>query len=270
MDGTLSFVRACDCIRGMRRDLADDSVDVVVTSPPYNLGKRYSQYVDARAGEDYLAWTRDWTWEIVRVLRQNGSFFLNLGGSPANPLLPHRILLALAGEEGPFVLQNTFHWIKAVTITHEGAPLSKGHFKPINSRRFVTDCHEYVFHLTLSGAVELDRKAIGVPYQDKANIRRWRHSNGEDRRCTGNNWFIPYETIQNRAKDRPHPASFPVELPERCIRLHGNCEELTVLDPFLGSGSSWIAAKRCGVRAFYGYDIDKSYIALAKRRYRAA
>jgi site-specific DNA-methyltransferase (adenine-specific) len=107
---------------------------------------------------------------------------------------------------------------------------------------------------------------VGVPYEHKSNIGRWGHTGGADLRCRGNNWFIPYETITNRSKDRPHPATFPVALPERCIRLHGNCGELTVMDPFLGIGSSWVAAERCGVRRFVGFELDEAFVEVARGR----
>ena len=103
----------------------------------------------------------------------------------------------------------------------EGGIKTFGHFKPINSPRFLNDCHEYVFHFTKSGRVELNRLALGVPYQDKSNIARWSHTGGKDLRCRGNTWFVPYETIQSREKERPHPATFPVQLAEWCIKLHG-------------------------------------------------
>ena len=143
---------------------------------------------------------------------------------------------------------------------------SSGHFKPINSPRFLNDCHEYVFHFTKSGRVELNRLALGVPYQDKSNIARWSHTRGKDLRCRGNTWFVPYETIQSREKERPHPATFPVRLAEWCIKLHGASRVGTMLDPFLGIGNSAVAAQRCGVRRFIGFEIDDAYLAEAKRR----
>jgi site-specific DNA-methyltransferase (adenine-specific) len=146
---------------------------------------------------------------------------------------------------------------------------SHGHFKPINSKRFLNDCHEYIFHFTKSGRVEIDRLALGVPYQDKSNIGRWSHTRGSDLRCRGNTWFVPYETIQNREKERPHPATFPVQLAEWCIRLHGLSRVETLLDPFLGIGNSAVAAQRCGIKKFIGLEIDKSYLAEAKRRLEA-
>jgi site-specific DNA-methyltransferase (adenine-specific) len=194
---------------------------------------------------------------------------------------------------GGFVLQNTIHWIKSITIDTkrsdphlnplpgqgeadakrqmkvDGGAKTFGHFKPINSKRFLNDCHEYIFHFTKSGRVDIDRLALGVPYQDKSNIARWSHTRGSDLRCRGNTWFIPYETIQSRAKERPHPATFPVQLAEWCIKLHGRSRIETMLDPFLGIGNSAVAAQQCGVKKFIGFEIDEAYLAEAKRRLEA-
>jgi site-specific DNA-methyltransferase (adenine-specific) len=189
-----------DCLEQMR-GLPEATVDVVVTSPPYNLGIKYGKYDDTSERADFLRWTVEWCREVKRLLREDGSFFLNVGSSPRNPMFPHEVVLALRDE---FVLQNTFHWIKSITVeTRAGDSISAGHFKPINSQRFVTDCHEYVFHLTKSGNVPLERLAVGVEYADKSNIARWGHTEGRDKRCRGNNWFVPYETIMSRDLTRP-------------------------------------------------------------------
>jgi site-specific DNA-methyltransferase (adenine-specific) len=246
------------------RARAAESVDVVVTSPPYNLGIKYGKYDDTKARSEFLAWTVGWCAEVRRLLKANGSFFLNVGAAPSNPLFPHEVVLALREL---FVLQNTFHWIKSITVeTRAGEEISAGHFTPINSKRFVTDCHEYVFHLTKTGDVPLDRLAVGVAYADKSNIARWGHTEGRDKRCRGNNWFVPYETIKSRAGQRPHPATFPARLAEMCLRLHGRVEELTVLDPFLGIGHAAVAAYACGVREFVGMEIDEEYLQVARQR----
>jgi site-specific DNA-methyltransferase (adenine-specific) len=256
-------LRRQDCIKGMSR-LPDESVDLVLTSPPYNLGIRYRKYFDREARQSYLNWCRKWTAQVRRILNSSGSFFLNIGSAPSNPMLPHEIAIELRDL---FVLQNTVHWIKSIAIEdREGDRQSHGHFKPISSKRFLNDCHEYIFHFTKTGRVELDRLAIGVPYQDKSNIARWRHTRGSDLRCRGNTWFIPYETIQSREKERPHPATFPVQLAEWCIKLHGVSRVETMLDPFLGIGNSAVAAQRCGVKRFIGFEIDETYLAEAKRR----
>ena len=252
-----------DCIDGMSR-LEDASVDLIVTSPPYNLGIAYGQYSDRAERGDYLAWCEQWGAAAKRVLKPDGSLFLNVGAAPSNPLLPHELLLRFRSL---FVLQNTIHWIKAISIEDDaGESTSRGHFKPISSPRYVNDCHEYVFHLTPHGRTPIDRLALGVPYADKSNIARWGHTEGRDVRCRGNTWFVPYQTIKSRDKQRPHPATFPVQLAVNCIKLHGTSRVQTMLDPFLGIGNSAVAAHECGVPKFIGFDIDEDYLAEAKRR----
>ena len=254
-----------DCLEGMMH-MADKEVDIVVTSPPYNLGVKYGRYRDDQAREAYLAWCLSWGEALKRVLKDDGALFLNVGASPSNPLLPHELVKAFA--ENFFALQNTIHWIKAITIDDEDGetPISRGHFKPISSPRFLNDCHEYIFHFTKEGRTPIDRLAIGVPYADKSNIARWGHTAGRDKRCRGNTWFIPYKTIRDRNAERPHPASFPPELVENCIRLHGNPAETTVLDPFLGIGNTVIAAQNLQVRRVIGFDIDEGYLQVAAER----
>jgi site-specific DNA-methyltransferase (adenine-specific) len=241
--------------------LPEASIDLVVTSPPYNLGVRYGKYSDRQDRQSYLRWCAEWAAQLRRALKPSGSFFLNIGSAPSNPMLPHEIVLQLRDY---FVLQNTIHWIKSIAIDDR----TFGHFKPISSKRFLNDCHEYIFHFTIDGKIDIDRLALGVPYQDKSNIARWSHTRGSDRRCRGNTWFIPYETIQSREKERPHPATFPVRLAEWSIKLHGVSRVKTMLDPFLGIGNSAIAAKNCGVKKFIGFEIDNTYLAEAKRRVR--
>ena len=235
-----------------------------MTSPPYNLDINYTAFRDDAPRTEYLDWCLEWATEIRRVLRPAGSFFLNFGATPKNPLLPHELVLKL---QPLFRLQNTLHWVKSITVQpRTAAEISVGHFKPIQSKRFVTDCHEYIFHLTLAGDVPIDRLAVGVEYSDKSNIARWSHTGGRDRRCRGNNWFIPYETITRRTVDRPHPATFPTQLAEQCIRLHGVREDLVVLDPFLGLGHAAAAARECAVGKFIGFEIDPVYFAQAQER----
>lgn len=260
-----------DCLQGMREHLKPNSVSVVVTSPPYNLGIKYSKYDDTISREKYLDWMRDWASVVKSVLHDNGSLFLNVGSKPTDPTVPFQVLQAVQSES-KFVLQNVIHWVKSISIEKADVgnypnlldDVSVGHYKPINSPRFVNDNHEYIFHLTKRGDVLLDRLAIGVPYQDKSNVKRWQGARG-DVHCRGNVWFIPYETIKSRAQDRPHPATFPVKLAEMCIKLHGVTRTKLVLDPFLGIGQSALAAQKLNKR-FVGFEIDPDYYAEAVRR----
>ena len=251
--------------------LQPHSVDVIVTSPPYNIGIEYSRYQDALSAADYLEWTNAWVAAATRVLRPDGSLFLNVGAKPSDPWTA---LDVVQSTRAHLKLQNIIHWIKSIAIDKSSAgaaagltrDLAVGHYKPINSDRFLNDCHEFIFHLTPTGSTNLDRLALGVPYQDQSNIARWRGASGGVR-CRGNTWFIPYETIQQRDRDRPHPATFPTRLPEQCLRLHGLDRVQVVMDPFTGLGSTAVACARLGV-TFIGSDLDEVYLNAAIERVR--
>ena len=259
-----------DCL-DVFRQLPAASVDVIVTSPPYNLGIQYSQYRDTLSRPDYLAWTDAWVAAAARALRPDGSLFLNVGAKPTDPWTA----LDVAQAVRPHLrLQNIIHWVKSIAIDQASAgaaagltrDLAVGHYKPINSDRFLNDCQEFIFHFSLQGSTSLDRLALGVPYQDPSNIARWNSSRGGVR-CRGNTWFIPYETIQRRDRDRPHPATFPSKLPEQCLRLHGLSRIELAMDPFTGLGSTAEACARLGVN-FVGAEIDETYLKEAVVRVR--
>jgi site-specific DNA-methyltransferase (adenine-specific) len=252
--------------------LAPASVDAVVTSPPYNLGIRYRTYDDGLPRSEYLEWTGKWIRAAKRAMTDDGSLFLNVGAKPKDPWTALDVAQAVRPH---LELQNIIHWVKSIAIEKSLAgarakleeDLAVGHYKPINSERFLHDCHEFVFHFTPSGETPLRRQAIGVPYQDKSNVARWRAA-ADDLRCRGNTWFIPYETIQSREKDRPHPATFPPRLPDMCLRLHGVDRIKTVADPFLGLGSTAVACAQLGLN-FIGIEMDERYLQDAIARVRA-
>jgi site-specific DNA-methyltransferase (adenine-specific) len=261
-----------DAVPGLARRVPRGGADVVVTSPPYNLGVPYRSYADSKPRAEYLAWMGCVRDAVARALARDGSFFLNVGGPPTDPWRPWDV----AREVGRvFVLQNVIHWVKSIAIDRGSAgrdaalerDLALGHYKPLVSERFLHGAHEYIFHFSFRGDVPLDRLAIGVPYQDKSNIRRWGRA-ARDLRCRGNTWFLPYSTIRIRSRDRPHPATFPPELPEWCLRLHGLERVTLAVDPFVGIGSSAVAAARCDVD-FVGFDLDPEYLGVAAERSRA-
>lgn len=201
-----------------------------------------------------------------KLLKHQGSFFLNIGNRPTDQWLAWDVANVLRKH---FILQNTISWVKSIAISRSAIgnypgitnDIAVGHFKPINSSRYLNDCYEYIFHFTKHGDVELDRLADGlaVPYQDKSNIGRY---SDLDRRDRGNTWFIGYETIKSKS-ERPHPAVFPVKLPESCIKLHGFRNDLVIMDPFCGIGSTAVACARLGI-SFVGFDIDKDYLSEAE------
>src|SRR5262245_37607667 len=261
-----------DCLE-IFRQIPAGSVDVIVTSPPHNIGVQYNTYQDRLSHSTYLDWTSEWVGAASRVLKPEGSLFLNVGTRPSDPWTALDVAQAARAH---LRLQNIIHWVKSIAIDHESTgaaagltrDLAVGHYKPINSDRFLNDCHEFVFHFTPEGDTRLDRLALGVPYQDQSNITRWRAA-ADGVRCRGNTWLIPDETIQRRDRDRPHPATFPSRLPEQCIRLHGLSTIEMVMDPFTGLGSTAVACERLGVN-FVGVEIDETYLEEAVERTAAA
>jgi site-specific DNA-methyltransferase (adenine-specific) len=260
-----------DCLE-ILASLDKETISAIVTSPPYNLGIEYRTYRDTLPRKDYLAWSDAWIEAAARALEPEGSLFLNVGAKPTDPWTAMDVAQSARRH---LRLQNTIHWIKSIAIDrdaggdgraeegHRGRPL-----QTVNSDRFVNDCHEFIFHFTPEGRTPLDRRAVGVPYQDASNIERWQ-SGGANRRCRGNTWFIPYQTIQSRDKDRPHPATFPPRVPEQCLKLHGLRRLKLVADPFLGLGSTAVACATLGVD-FIGIELDEHYLEEAVARTRAA
>jgi hypothetical protein len=127
-----------DCITGLKENVKDKSADVVVTSPPYNIGTSYSSYKDELPREKYLTWIEDIGVAIKHVLTDDGSFFLNIGNKPKDPWIAWDVAYALRKY---FVLQNVIHWVKSIAINKAqvgnypniSGDIAVGHFKPIVS-----------------------------------------------------------------------------------------------------------------------------------------
>lgn len=275
----------CDSLLILRA-LPAAYIDAVVTSPPYNLGVSYSTYHDRRDPDEFLEWCRVWLSLLKRALKPDGSLFLNVSGSSISPMLPYR-LLDTALDVG-FRIQNEIIWVKSIHVpgavpaadagriaqrSQRGIRVEQdlkalagrpghtfGHSRPIRSSRFLNRTHEFVFHLTHDAHVAVDRLAIGVPYADPKSVGRW--TTTASVRCPGNTWFIPYGT-RNGASE--HPATFPVELARRCLRLHFGERGGLVLDPFSGTGTTSIAANDLGLESI-GIELDATYHDLAVQR----
>ncbi|MGE3406453.1 MAG: DNA methyltransferase [Pirellulales bacterium] len=241
-----------DCLKLMRERIADEAISVVTTSPPYNQGVAYRSYDDDRDEAEYLAWMEDVFAEIKRVLMPDGSIFLVIGHAARKPWTAMRVA-EVAGEH--FQLQNQIIWLKAITVDGE----SSGHFTPINGKRFLNRTWEHIFHFTKTGKVPLDRLAVGVPYQVQKNAGR----TGSHLRCGGDVWFIPYDTVHGGEDRADHPATFPPEVAERCLRLAGIRPGMKALDPFCGI-NGMIAAARLGIEGI-GIDLDPTYCEMAQR-----
>lgn len=253
-----------DCLEGMKK-LEDGSIDAIVTSPPYNLKIKYGKYDDNKPRQEYLDWLAEIFREGKRVLKDDGHLFVNMGYSNVDPWIGMEVGLSLRND---WILQNHINWVKSINVTdRHGESRTSGHAKPINSKRFLSPTWEHLFHFTKDGNVNVDRLAVGVPYEYyKENLR---HSKSLDEekpnlRDKGNCWFIPYETLCMKREDKKHPATFPVKLVEDCLKLTGKQSGM-VLDPFMGTGSTAVAAVNLGWN-YIGYDIDQDYVDFATER----
>ncbi len=149
-----------------------ESIGSVVTSPPYNIGVKYRSYQDDLPRTEYLNWTDRWMRAVARVVTPDSSFFLNVGAKPTDPWVPLEVAQVARRY---FKLQNTIHWVKSIAIDREAAgqnagfdrDVAVGHYKPINSERFVNDCHEFIFHFTPGGRTV----STGAPWECPTRTR---------------------------------------------------------------------------------------------------
>ena len=246
-----------DCLQVMPQ-LKAESVDVAITSPPYNISAKYHTYDDNLPWDKYYEWLGEVGKELHRVLKPDGSFFLNIGFTPRQPWTAMRA----AGVFGEiFTLQNQIIWVKSIVVNNK----TMGHYQPLNSPRFLNNNWEFIFHFTKEGKRKLDALALSVPYVDENNKGRWESSTGKA--PEGNVWFIKYET-RNQQGETKHPAVFPIELPERCIKLHGITHNMVVLDPFVGTGATMLACTNLSNESAtingIGIELDPEYIKVAQ------
>jgi len=232
------FDLACGRAEEVLEKMEAGTVDLVFTSPPYKDEDGFSLDLMARIARG-----------LFRVVRDGGQVFVNFGHLASDKLRPFRV--ALAFEDAGWYPVDTVTWVK-------------NHFKPIQGRTRVNNLSEFVFHFARGRNYTLDRLAAGVPYVDESNASRWKGANGQNLRCGGNVWFIPYPTI-TRKRDRVHKYEFPVELPTRGIRLAGIPKGSLVLDPFMGAAGTGVAALQEGMD-FAGVDQDPGCLAAARGR----
>lgn len=222
-------------------ELPDNSVHLMVTSPPYNVGKEYDENLTLSEYRNFLK--RVWA-EVKRVLVPGGKACVNIANLGRKPYIPlHAFIIEDMLDLG-FLMRGEIIWNKASSSspsTAWGSWLSA-----INPT--LRDIHEYILVFSKG---RFSRENLG---------RKSTISKEEFLEFTKSIWTFPAESAQKVG----HPAPFPVELPYRLIQLY-TFEGEVVLDPFMGSGQTAIAAIKTK-RHYVGYDIKEKYVRLAEKR----
>ena len=227
--------------------IPDNSVHLMVTSPPYNVTKDYDENLSLK---EYLELLDEVFTEVYRVLVPGGRAVINIANIGRKPYIPltsyvNKIMLKIG-----FLMRGEIIWDKSASA---GTSTAWGSFQSA-SNPCLRDVHEYILVFS-KGNFKLDRTK-----EEKISKRKDTIEKQEFIDFTKSIWKFPTES----AKKVGHPAPFPIELPRRCIEFYTFTGDI-VLDPFVGSGSTAIAAKKCG-RNYIGFDINEEYIKLAESR----
>ncbi len=223
-------------------ELPDCSVHLMVTSPPYNVGKEYDENLTL---EEYRAFLRRVWQEVYRVLVPGGRACINVANLGRRPYIPLHAFIVEDMLRCGFLMRGEIIWNKASTASPSTA---WGSWRSATNPT-LRDVHEYI----LVFCKDMFRRPN--PSGRASTISR-----EEFLEFTRSVWTFP--AVQ--ARQVGHPAPFPVELPYRCIQLYTFAGEV-VLDPFMGSGQTAIAALQAG-RHYVGYEIHAEYVRLAEER----
>ena len=234
-----------DCLEEMK-NIPDKSIDCIVTSPPYWKGFEYEAYFNSY--KQYLDWCKIWLKECKRVLKEYGTFYLNVANDSETTVRAFE-LMEIATRKIMFKLHDTIIWYRY-------------NQQPANTNRQLTNQCEYIFMLRhTSTNIDLHKKDA---YERNPHIFKTKN--------VGNVWEIPFNSGKSEikgfgrkeTKSKWGHSGFPIELPETCILLSTNKND-SVLDMFMGSGTTGVACKNLD-RNFIGIDLDKNYCDIAKKR----
>lgn len=238
-----------DC-RELLKTIPDNSVTLVVTSPPYNIGKKYGKYSDKISLEEWKELINDVTKEIYRVLKPNGSFFLNLSPIPLGndkEILPLPYIGYDIMKDNNFKIRNIITW----TFNNMQNCTNRLSGRYENIVWGVKDLNNYIFNLD----------EIRIPYITKNDKRL---VGGIGRNPTDVWYFDRVNNMTKKKLDLTHPTIYPLPMIVRILKMSSNVGD-TILDPFAGSGTSLVAAKILNRKAI-GFELDTKYKNECERR----
>lgn len=233
-----------DCL-DILREIPDASVDITFADPPFNLNKKYNGYKDKKNNDAYLDWCKEWISEMVRVTKPSGSIFvhnipkwLTYSAAFLNEVAHFKHWIAWDAPSGPM-----------------GKSLQPSHYGILY---YVKDPSETKFY-EIRYPHKRCRKC-GYLLKDYGGKKDALHSFGP---LISDSWTDIHRIKHNKYRDE-HPCQLPIHLLERIV-LMSTDENDIVLDPFVGTGTSVIAAKRLG-RRFIGIDIDEKYAEITREK----
>mgnify|MGYP001029342057 CR=1 FL=1 len=238
----LVYIDFGDC-RELLKTVESESVAIVVTSPPYNIGKPYGKYKDKIALDDWKQLIEETTKEVYRVLKPNGSFFLNLSPIPfgsEKEILPLPYIGYDIMRSAGFKIRNIITW----TFNNMQNCTNRLSGRYENIVWGVKDLNDYVFNLD----------DIRIPYITQNDKRL---EGGKGRNPTDVWYFNRVNNMTKKSLGLNHPTVYPLEMIERIIKMSSNEGDI-ILDPFLGSGTTAVAALKLGRKAI-GFELDPSY-----------
>ena len=248
-----------DCIAGLKQ-LDDGVVDLAFADPPFNIGYQYDVYEDALESEKYLAWSRQWTAEVVRVLKPEGTFWLAIGDEYAAELK-----LMLQQEHG-LTCRSWVVWYYTFGV---------------NCKYRFSRSHAHLFHMVKDPKkLTFNADAIRVPsarqlvYGDRRAEPKGRLPDDtwilrpqdlpDGFRPDEDTWYFPRVCGTFKERAGWHGCQMPEQLLGRIIRACSNEGDL-VLDPFAGSGTTLAVAKKLR-RRYVGFELSKQYTEQVRRR----
>ena len=254
-----NYLRRCDCLEGFT-SVEPGSVSLVFADPPFNIGYDYDVYQDTKDTQDYLAWCRKWGAEIFRVLKPNGTFWLAIGDEYAAEL---KVLF----QELGFRCRSWVIWYYTFGV---------------NCKKKFSRSHTHLFHFVKDPKdFTFNAAAIRVPsarqlvYADGAGRSRRAGcptTPGSSGRKTCRTAFTPtripgiFPRVCGTFKERAgwHGCQMPEQLLGRIIKVSSNPGDL-VLDPFAGSGTTLVVAKKLG-RQWIGFELSENYAGQTNER----
>ena len=263
MKQDFNTVRNQDCIAGLKQ-LPDGVADLAFADPPFNIGYDYDVYDDRRGGDEYLDWCREWTREVVRVLKPAGTFWLAIGDEFAAEL---KVMLT---REHGMTCRNWVVWYYTFGVNCK-YKFSRSH---AHLFYFVKDAEHYTFN---DGAIRVPSARQLVYGDARANpkgrlpddtwiLRPQDLANGFG--ADEDTWYFPRVCGTFKERAGWHGCQMPEQLLGRIIRSTSN-EGDVVLDPFGGSGTTLTVAKKLK-RQFLGFELSEEYAARINKRLAAA